>query len=385
MSQPDARRVVNLLLDDLLTVQDRLTAEIVGHMRDRLSTYRALNSEDFEKDVDRALDTLILLSRENPPRLEEKQRLALERIGYSQARLGVPVDQLLMAWRIGADVLLSHGIAKSGDFDIFDGRLIGFIQGTLAASDVGMATTARAHREDELRRDREEQGRRTAFVRALLYGNSDARTLRAQAAGYGIDTSCRYRAIRAQPAEGSPATSVVRAVGLEEADYSRRGMYLPLDDGVAGFQIDEPGDAAPGLAGYGPPVRFEQLSRSFTFATRAYLAMRSYRMAGTRDVPTLGLRTAVASDPDMGETLRLRYLEPLNTSASRDETIETLKAYLAANFHVETAAEHLHIHPNTLRYRLARFEDLTGTHLRDHLTSFELWWAIESLRLVEPS
>jgi DNA-binding PucR family transcriptional regulator len=44
---------------------------------------------------------------------------------------------------------------------------------------------------------------------------------------------------------------------------------------------------------------------------------------------------------------------------------------------VETAAEQLHIHSNTLRYRLARFEELAGVSLRDPVVPFEVWWALQ--------
>lgn len=42
------------------------------------------------------------------------------------------------------------------------------------------------------------------------------------------------------------------------------------------------------------------------------------------------------------------------------------RVYFAAGMHVERAAERLFVHPNTLRYRIARFEELTDASLRDH-------------------
>ena len=45
--------------------------------------------------------------------------------------------------------------------------------------------------------------------------------------------------------------------------------------------------------------------------------------------------------------------------------------------HVERTAERLFVHQNTVRYRLARFEELTGASLRDPKVAFEVWWALE--------
>ncbi|MET8875230.1 helix-turn-helix domain-containing protein [Nocardia sp. NPDC004604] len=42
----------------------------------------------------------------------------------------------------------------------------------------------------------------------------------------------------------------------------------------------------------------------------------------------------------------------------------------------EDAARRLHLHPNTLRHRLHRFELVTGGSLRDMSTLAEPWWAL---------
>jgi DNA-binding PucR family transcriptional regulator len=48
---------------------------------------------------------------------------------------------------------------------------------------------------------------------------------------------------------------------------------------------------------------------------------------------------------------------------------------------VDDTARALHVHPNTLRHRLRRFEETTGTTLRDPRHMVELWWALERRRL----
>lgn len=49
---------------------------------------------------------------------------------------------------------------------------------------------------------------------------------------------------------------------------------------------------------------------------------------------------------------------------------------------IETAAQRLIVHPNTIRYRIGRFEELTGCDLRQAHTGAQAWWAIQYDRLV---
>ncbi|MFG1795768.1 PucR family transcriptional regulator [Nocardia sp. NPDC049149] len=91
---------------------------------------------------------------------------------------------------------------------------------------------------------------------------------------------------------------------------------------------------------------------------------------------------AVAGLDDVVLTVLLQQLADLTTALGLPETTgalrtlvegdsadgqltRTLAAYLAAAGAADTAAEHLHIHVNTLRYRLRRIHELTGLDLRD--------------------
>jgi DNA-binding PucR family transcriptional regulator len=51
--------------------------------------------------------------------------------------------------------------------------------------------------------------------------------------------------------------------------------------------------------------------------------------------------------------------------------------------HVSRASKRLHVHENTLRYRLGRFEEASGVSLRDSATAFEVWWALEHRAVAE--
>lgn len=56
--------------------------------------------------------------------------------------------------------------------------------------------------------------------------------------------------------------------------------------------------------------------------------------------------------------------------SSAGELMSTLRAYLVSGGQINEAAESLHIHANTLRYRIRRIRDLTGLDLRDPPTRF---------------
>jgi hypothetical protein len=372
------------LLDDLWAHRDQLTTDICAHMQERLSAYQELSVERFSRYVALAMETTIRLARSDPPRLSSSQTATLERVGEAQAQIGVPVDQMLLAWRIGADRLVERGSREADGLGLDAQQVLDFIRAALAASDVGMADTARAHRRAELERDREAQDRRASFVRAVLFGTGEPGELRARMKSYGLDPARPYHAVRARPVAGGSTNAVARAIGLLDATDAGRGMNVVVDGDVAGFQLDRPRDATPALAGFGPAVSLDRLADSFRLATRALHTLEAFGLAGTRDLGELGLRPAVVEDVDVGAALRRRYLDPLVGAGSGGEIVASLREYLAAGAHVETAADRLHVHPNTLRYRLARFEELASVHLRDPLVAFEVWWALESAAIAGP-
>lgn len=61
-------------------------------------------------------------------------------------------------------------------------------------------------------------------------------------------------------------------------------------------------------------------------------------------------------------------IEPLE-AYDRDhgsDLIRTLQAFFAANANASEAADRLYLHRNSLPYRLARIQELTGVDLKDH-------------------
>src|SRR5436190_1574714 len=67
----------------------------------------------------------------------------------------------------------------------------------------------------------------------------------------------------------------------------------------------------------------------------------------------------------------------LALGASGEVILETVERYLANESRLDVTASDLSVHPNTVRYRLTRFEEVGGGSLRSHEISAEVWWVLQ--------
>lgn len=90
---------------------------------------------------------------------------------------------------------------------------------------------------------------------------------------------------------------------------------------------------------------------------------------------------ARAVDPALLDSLAERALEPLLQSDARTgrQYLRTLAMFLRSDRRLKPAAAALHVHVNTLRYRLARVEHLLGVDLEDVEARFQLEFAMKLL------
>ena len=86
--------------------------------------------------------------------------------------------------------------------------------------------------------------------------------------------------------------------------------------------------------------------------------------------------------------LRAYRDDVLGTLQARDRggaLLQTLKAYLASNGSPTDTADRLHLHRNTVLYRLGRIEDLLHTDLRDAEVRLGLYLALKIADVLESS
>jgi hypothetical protein len=287
------------------------------------------------------------------------------------------VDAVLHAYRISISAVWSRfgELARERGADV--ATVLAFSETLWLWADAVMDIVGTAHREVELEQAREEQQRRDAFVLALLSGTLDSAELRLQSATFGLDADRLYIPFRARSA-GDAALARRVAVLLAGDD----GMVCGLDRDFAGIAARRPAAAAGVICGLGPPARLEALPAAFTSASRALQTAVAFGQEGAMTLADLSIRPAILADEALGDAFAARYLEPLAGLGRLGAELETtLRTWFDQEMRVDDTARALHVHPNTLRHRLRRFEQATGATLRDPRDLVELWWALERRRL----
>jgi len=128
-------------------------------------------------------------------------------------------------------------------------------------------------------------------------------------------------------------------------------------------------------AGVGPAVEPADAPFSLRLATAARALADGGAVFADEHLPDL----LVGVDAALAARLADRALAPLADDRSGRLT-ETLRAWLDAQGHHPTVAAALHVHPQTVRYRLARLRERFGTALDDPEGRFALQLALRAHR-----
>jgi PucR-like helix-turn-helix protein len=374
---PRAAAVVGSLVAEIEAELDGVVAAIGDRIRAEIPDFRRLPADTLARaihgNVSRALRALRDVRAPTDAELEQAAE-----IGRERAEQGLAVDAVLHAYRISITAVWSRfgELARERGADV--SSVLAFSETLWLWADAVMDIVGTAHREVELEQAREEQQRRDAFVLALLSGTLDPAELRLQSATFGLDADRSYLPFRARAAGGGESLTRRAAVTLAGDD----GLVTGLDRDFAGIAARRPRALPHIVCGVGPPARLEALPAAFASASRALQTAVAFGQEGALTLADLSIRPAILADEALGDAFAARYLEPLAGLGRLGAELETtLRTWFDQEMRVEETARALHVHPNTLRHRLRRFEEATGATLRDPRDLVELWWALEHRRL----
>ena len=193
----------------------------------------------------------------------------------------------------------------------------------------------------------------------------------------GLDPLSRYQAFRAREPDASDIDDIDSALELDPSSSERTGLAAALESELVGFSTQTPPRGALPLIAIGPAVLPGELHGSYRTAGRVLAAAESFGLVGVHDLTSAGLHAAVIEDVELGEALAELLIAPVVELPSGPEILASVREWLAAGMRVEPAAERLFVHPNTVRYRLRRYEELTGAELAETEDAFRVWWVLQ--------
>lgn len=287
--------------------------------------------------------------------------------GAAAAYAGIPLERLAAGYRIGARIGWAH--LRRAVRDLHLGGDIGLLLAEAQLAYVDELTSdsfdgyTRAVETAHHRHARERQ----SLIDALIAGRATKEL--AHKVGWIW-----------------PAEVAVAVIHGESAPDPTRGSEILVGTadgaviGVGPAEVLEQTLKHQELATIGPTVETGEAWRSFERARQlanlvatGVLAKKGV-LRWTEELPTIIIHGA----PDAAQDLAARRLAPLRDSSAQRERMlrDTLAAWLDYPGQPQAIAEVLHLHPQTVRYRISRLRERLGSELDDPQARFELALAL---------
>jgi hypothetical protein len=332
--------------------------------------------------VSEALRQFVALIRD-PEAGREPGRDVYVGLGRGELREGRTLDSLQAAYRIGARVAWRRISAAARRHDVDPDQQALLAEAIFAYIDELSADSVEGYAQAQREQEGERQRRRRELLALLLRDppaeESEVRSA-AQSAGWRLPRTAAPLAV----AE-SDLARVGRRLSVDALAASVGGIGCALVSGAAGAHAELERATRGVTAALGPAVPRAELPGAWAIASAALRAAEAGTIAGE------GLIKAEAHLPELlllesggvAERLAERRLAPLEglTRAARARMEETALAFVQHGGNAAAMARALHLHPQTIRYRLGRLRELFGDALDDPDARFELELALRTSRL----
>ena len=371
-------REIKPVVTSLEACDEQVAAAAIATLRMVLPSYRQITDEELRASALRnsASTRQTLTSRRLPSdrELGEAAVAAAER-----ADQGVYVQDMLTAYRLSIHQIREFIVEAANAAGCSPPVTLEMVQLLWALADAVSVRLATVHRDTEIDIARHGERQRAEFLRGLVFGSVAPAEIRRLGPAYHLTPDLRYVALRGRPSDDSTTQDLVRAIGAACRAVGHHAFVGVLEGDVVGVAPRAPAISdCPGIVGVGPPADLTAVEPSFATASRVLEVAERFGEPGVFRLEDLSLRVAVAAEDELGELLVNRYLRPLEKLGGRaGSVLETVAAFIEHGLSVKATAEALDVHQNTVRYRLGRFEELTGAVLERPVIAFEVWWAMQ--------
>ncbi|MCT2587201.1 PucR family transcriptional regulator [Actinophytocola gossypii] len=288
-------------------------------------------------------------------------------LGADRAAQGVPIEALLRGVHAGRTRAVELALARAETAGVPpEDMLAALVAFTRYAGELERHVVAGYHRAVV-------EASHTHVLRRLLHGENvpDEDVARA-----GLRVDGRYHCVLAD------VSDPVRARALERRFAG--GVVGLVDGRLAALTPHPPTGFGDDLVVVAPPAPPADAPAHYELCRTAVRAAAGLGLGGVHALTDLAGETALAAQPVLGALLVGEYLGALDRADSfHRQLVRTASTYLDHGQRVDQTAAALHVHPNTVRYRLSRLSELTGAPLEPGdattvLATLRWWWALNA-------
>jgi hypothetical protein len=395
-----AESVVQALRGRLPEVATRTVAAIIVEVPSYTGALRGTMGDNIEAAVQMALGGFLELASHSaaadPSTPLDTTLQGAYALGRGEARSGRSMDALLAAYRVGARVAWREMAQAATEAGVGPETMARFAELVFAYIDELSAASVAGHTDELSTSGRVRARLLEELGRQLLAGARDEVLVSsADSAGWPVP--------RTLTAVLMPAAEVRRPLSGLGADVLPVGEDLPGLPALSGVRHLAGGDhtgrlsllLVPEVDGRDRPRLLRLLehrfavvgpARPWTQARASYeRAVRVLELVAREPLPAAPVDSerhladlVVAADADALADLRTGVLGPLarHRPASAQRLAETLRSWLLHQGRREAVAADLHVHAQTVRYRMGQLRELYGDRLDDPRTVFELVLAL---------
>ncbi|CQD08292.1 regulatory protein [Mycobacterium lentiflavum] len=314
-----------------------------------------------------------------------------ERTGTERAVAGVPLPAVMTAYRIGFRFMWEQTLATARAAAIPTDSILDATARVFLAQEIFTEAMSNAYRQQLTAQILEREEERSALVEALLSRRITERQSLWEAADLlRLPTSGPYAVVAAElPAIGKLGLPAIENK-LSARDIRSAWRLLPdLQVGIVhlsgpspeslGTLVEVLGHAATARVGISPP--FHELAETSDALRLARMAVAGKPsddslVAVFDDTP---LAVAAVSAPEVMQRIKSMVLRRLDELPDEERAVllSTFRAWVEVGGSANDTAAKIYCHPNTVRHRLHRVEELTGRSLSRPRDIAELCLALE--------
>lgn len=305
--------------------------------------------------------------------------------GVERADLGISLDAILRGWQVAVKIAMQRIVDGGRSAGIDSDVLMELARDLFTVTDSAIIEICRGHGDARDRKRNLILVQRNEFVNRLLMPGQDAKVVIAECEDYGLDVDRHYHPFQIYLQDRSQLVTLMSKLDRLDTFQAPDGILAYGNEGIIGVCSKVPDVTFEGVLGIGDRSPLDTVSVAMERAVRSACAGIAFGRRGVQIFSSMGLLPAVFADSATSETLFEKYITPIGTGEAAEILLSTVSLYLNLNMSVEDTSGEMHVHQNTIRYRISRFEKLTSSTLRSPQTISEVWWALAARTLADKS